>query len=111
VTRLRPDVVRRTFIAVALLEACTWVGLLAGMYLKYVSETTEAGVWLFGRLHGAAFVIYLLVTVVTARVFRWRWLTTAFALVASIPPLGTIVFEQWARRSGRLEEHPAIRQA
>jgi hypothetical protein len=31
-------------------------------------------------------------------------LTTASAFVASIPPLGTLVFERWATRTGRLTD-------
>ncbi|HET7305647.1 MAG TPA: hypothetical protein VFJ12_13975 [Segeticoccus sp.] len=30
-------------------EAVSWTGLLVGMYLKHVSGTTEAGVWLTRR--------------------------------------------------------------
>lgn len=96
----RPALVRRAFTVVAVLEAFTWVGLLVGMYLKHVAGTTEAGVWLFGRLHGAAFVAYVLTTLVTARVLRWGPVVTLVALAASVPPLATLVFEVWARRRG-----------
>lgn len=34
------------------------------MLLKYGTQTTELGVWLFGRLHGIAFMFYLAVTLV-----------------------------------------------
>ncbi|MER7036140.1 hypothetical protein, partial [Streptomyces albidoflavus] len=30
--------------------------MLIGMYFKYVPETTELGVRIFGALHGAAFI-------------------------------------------------------
>src|SRR5690606_40317545 len=53
----------RLFSIVALIEAFTWAGLLVGMYLKYVSGSTELGVWLFGRLHGGAFLLYLVVAI------------------------------------------------
>ena len=98
----RPTI-SRLFVVVAVVEAITWTGLLVGMFLKYVTETTEAGVWLFGRLHGAAFVAYVVVTLVAAWRLRWSWLVTLVALAVSIPPLGTLVFEIWARRTGRLE--------
>lgn len=98
----RPALVRRAFTTVAVLEAFTWAGLLVGMYLKHVAGTTEAGVWLFGRLHGAAFVAYVLTTLLTARVLRWGPVVTLVALAASVPPLATLVFEVWARRRGLL---------
>ena len=44
----------KAFAVVAMIEAVTWTGLLLGMFLKYVTETTDLGVWLFGRLHGLA---------------------------------------------------------
>jgi integral membrane protein len=76
------------------------------MYLKHVAEVTDAGVWLFGRLHGALFVAYLAATVWVARAERWSWWRTAVALLASIPPLTTLIFERWvsARRRGAAGE-------
>jgi integral membrane protein len=68
------------------------------MYLKYIPETTEAGVWLFGRLHGALFVVYLVATIWVARAERWSLMRTAFGLLASIPPLATLLFERWVSR-------------
>jgi integral membrane protein len=96
--------VRRAFTIVAVVEALTWTGLLVGMFLKYVTETTEAGVWLFGRLHGAAFLVYCVTALVAARVLRWSWLVTLLALAASVPPLTTLLFEVVARRRGLLRE-------
>ncbi|MFS0702654.1 DUF3817 domain-containing protein [Cellulomonas sp. 179-A 4D5 NHS] len=93
---------RRAFTTVAVVEAVTWTGLLVGMFLKYVTETTEAGVWLFGRLHGAAFLVYCVTTLVAARVLRWSWVVTLLALAASVPPLTTLLFEVVARRRGLL---------
>lgn len=93
----------RGFSIVAIIEAVTWTGLLAGMYFKYVPETTELGVRIFGSLHGAAFICYVLITIIVARQQRWRtrW-TTVVALAASIPPFGTLAFEFWARKTGLL---------
>ncbi|AEV83269.1 membrane protein [Actinoplanes sp. SE50] len=88
----------RMFRATAIAEAFSWTGLLIGMYLKHVSHTTDAGVWLFGRIHGALFVAYLAATLWTARTERWSLWRTAFALGASIPPLATLLFERWLTR-------------
>ena len=104
------DRVVAAFRAVALFEAFTWAGLLVGMYLKHVAGTTELGVWLFGRLHGAAFVAYLVLVAVVARRLRWplRW-TTLLAVAASVPPFMTAVFERVADRRGRLDPAGALR--
>ncbi|GGN41989.1 integral membrane protein [Actinoplanes campanulatus] len=88
----------RIFRITAIAEAFSWTGLLVGMYLKHVTETTEAGVWLFGRLHGALFVAYLVATLWVARAERWSPWRTLFGLAASIPPLTTLIFERWVAR-------------
>ncbi|PWJ52876.1 integral membrane protein [Quadrisphaera granulorum] len=101
----------RAFTAVAIFEAFTWVGLLTGMYFKYLAtDTTEVGVKIFGPIHGAAFVAYLLLAVIAWRVLRWSFGTLVTALVCSVPPLFTVVFEVWAARTGRLvpEQRPAL---
>ena len=102
----RVSPVDRVFAAIALLEAFTWAGLLVGMFLKHVTGTTEAGVWLFGRLHGGVFMLYVVVTIVAAVALRWRWWVALLALLASIPPLVTVPLEIWLRRTGRLVRRP-----
>ena len=96
----------RIFAVVALLEAFTWAGLLAGMFLKYVTETTTAGVAIFGALHGGAFIVYLAVALVTWWRLRWSAPVGVLALVAGIPPFGTLLFELWAARRGMLGVAP-----
>ena len=90
------------FAVVAFFEACTWAGLLVGMFLKYVTGTTEMGVWLFGRLHGGAFMLYVVMTIVAAVSLRWKWWLALLALLAAIPPLVTVPLEIWLHRTGRL---------
>ena len=90
------------FAVIAFFEACTWAGLLVGMFLKYVTGTTEMGVWLFGRLHGGAFMLYVVMTIVAAVSLRWKWWLALLALLAAIPPLVTVPLEIWLHRTGRL---------
>jgi integral membrane protein len=99
---VNPRTAATLFRIVAVAEALSWVGLLAGMYVKYVPQTSEVGVQVFGPIHGAIFVAYVVVALVASRVLRWDAPTTLLALVASVPPLATVVFERWASRSGRL---------
>ena len=106
-----PRTVARVFRAVAVAEAVSWVLLLAGMFVKWVLRTSELGVQLAGPVHGAVFVGYVLVSLLAWRVLRWTPRTALLALVASVPPLCTVVFERWARRTGRLplgEAAPAV---
>ena len=93
----------RAFSVIAAVEAFTWAGLLIGMYFKYVPETTELGVKIFGPLHGGVFMLYGVVAILAAVRLKWSFFwTTVLALVAAVPPFATVVFEVWARRSGRL---------
>ncbi len=92
----------RTFVVVAVLEALSWVGLLAGMYVKYLTDAGDLGVRVFGPVHGGVFVAYDVLTGVVSRLHRWSWRTTLLGLVCSVPPFATLVFERWVVRSGRL---------
>ncbi|MBW0115546.1 DUF3817 domain-containing protein [Pseudonocardia sp. KRD-169] len=104
---LSPPLTARLFRAVSIAEACSWVGLLVGMFFKYVAVGNPIGVTVFGPIHGALFVAYVVVTLVTARVFRWDLRTLVVALAVSIPPLATLWFERWVRRTGRLDYSPS----
>ena len=99
----RPTQVRAAFRAVAIVEALTWVGLITGMVLKYGPAQDERGVQLFGPLHGAAFLAYLACVVAVRVAFGWRPRLVLLALVCSVPPFASVVFEVWAERSGRLD--------
>lgn len=92
----------KAFAAIALIEAFTWAGLLVGMYLKYVSGTTDLGVWLFGRLHGLAFLAYLMIAIVAGSRLRWPLWALLVAIFAAIPPLLTVPLEWWFKRRGLL---------
>ena len=95
----------KRFRFVAFFEAATWVGLLIGMAFKYLpADGSEIGVKVFGPLHGAAFLLYLPVTGWTIYALRWGFFTAIAAIVASLPPFGTFIFEKWAARTGRLAE-------
>ena len=99
---LDPRTVARVFRVVAILEAISWLALLIAMYFKWVEGHTEA-VAVPGMVHGIIFVVFVVVSIVTSRVLRWTVPTTLWALFSSIPPFGTLVFEIWAQRTGRLE--------
>jgi integral membrane protein len=88
---------------VGLLEAVSWVGLLLGMYFKYLgSPSTEIGVKIFGPLHGGVFVAFLVAAVAAGFTLKWRVGTWLLAGLASIVPLGTVIFLIWADRTGRM---------
>lgn len=101
----------RTFYrTAAIAEAVTWTLLLIGMFLKYITKTTDLGVSIAGGLHGFVFLIFCVATVIVAVDQRWSLSRMAFGLVAAIPPLATIPFEQWAVRKGLIGERWQLRE-
>ena len=99
------------FRLIAFAEAVSWVGLLVGMYFKYLgAPQTELGVKIFGPVHGRD--LHRLPGGRVAgrdgvQVAPGTWL---LALLGSIVPLGSVIFLIWADRTGRMgprgERHP-----
>ncbi|NYG06683.1 integral membrane protein [Phycicoccus badiiscoriae] len=91
------------FRRLAIAEAVTWGLLLAGMFLKYVTRTTELGVRIFGMTHGVVFIAYCLTAVFVAVNQRWSRGTLALALASAVPPFMTVWFDRRAERRGQLD--------
>ena len=103
---MTPD---RLFRRLAVTEAVTWALLITGMFLKYVTETTELGVRVFGMLHGVVFIAYCLATVVVAVDRRWSTGRVLLGLASAVPPFATLAFERYAERSGLLDRRWRLR--
>ena len=93
---------RPLFRVVATAEAVSWLGLLAGMFVKWVLHGSQAGVHVFGPVHGTVFLLYLVAVLVAGRRFAWDARTSLLAVVAAFPPFATLVFERWADHRGLL---------
>lgn len=94
---------RNVFRFFAITEAVTWAALLAGMFVKYVPETTELGVRIAGPVHGVAFIAYCLATVLVAIDQGWSQGRTALGLLSAIPPLMTIWFDRHVEKCDGLD--------
>ncbi|MET3805971.1 integral membrane protein [Nakamurella sp. UYEF19] len=90
------------FRRVAVAEAITWGLLLVGMFLKYVTKTTDLGVTVFGMLHGVVFLAYCTTTVLVWVDQRWTVGRGVLGLFSSIPPFLTLWFDRRAERQGAL---------
>ena len=97
------------FRIIALTEAVTWIGLLIGMYFKYLgTPRTEIGVKVFGMAHGLVFLAFVVAAVLVGRAFAWSASTWLLALLGSIVPLGSVIFLIWAERTGRTSPRGAV---
>jgi integral membrane protein len=91
------------FRLVALAEAVTWVGLLVGMYFKYLgSPRTEIGVKVFGMAHGLVFIAFVVIALLVGMAYKWTVSTWLLALLASIVPLASVIFLIWTERTSQL---------
>lgn len=91
------------FRVIAMAEAVSWVGLLIGMYFKYLGNPrTEIGVKIFGMAHGLIFIAFIVAAVLLGAAEGWRAGTWLLALLASVVPLCSVIFVIWADRTGRM---------
>lgn len=91
------------FERVAIAETATWLALIVAMAVKYVGSGAREGVAVTGLVHGVVVLVYVAVALAAARRLRWGSPTLVKALLASVPPLGTLWFEAWASARGRLD--------
>ena len=99
----------RLYRLVARAVAVSWAVLLTGMFLKYVTETTERGVQVVGRVHGVVFIASCLSTGLLWVDQRWPVSRFALGLLAAVPPFATVPFESYAERAGMLGESWRLR--
>ncbi|MBG0816566.1 DUF3817 domain-containing protein [Planomonospora sp. ID82291] len=97
----------RLFRHVAIAEACSWAGLLTGMYVKYVAAAGDLGVKIFGPVHGALFVLYVLSVFAAARTARWSTGTIVLGLACAVPPFTSLWFERRVSARVRAAAAPA----
>jgi integral membrane protein len=84
----------RWFRVLAVAEACSWAGLLIGMFFKYVTETGELGVKVFGPIHGALFVLYAAGVLLSGREAGWSRGAVVLGLACAVPPFTSLWFER-----------------
>jgi len=84
----------------ALSEAAGWTMLLIGIIIRHFKlPGANIAVPITGQIHGTVFLIYFAVLLVTYTSLHWSRKKFLIAILAGIPPYGTLVFEQWEARS------------
>jgi integral membrane protein len=92
----------RIFRVLAIAEAFSWAALLAGMFLKWITRTTELGVEIAGPIHGVLFIGYGILALSLWRLQRWPFPVALLAGLSAVFPFATVWFERWAGRHGHL---------
>lgn len=92
------------FKAAAIGEAIGWSLLIFGiLFERYFAPGNDFSIPLTGSIHGTLFLIYIAATVVLGPSQGWNLKKIILAGIASVPPYGTLVFEQWAAHRRRSE--------
>lgn len=95
------------FKVAAFAEAVSWIGLLIGMFFKWIVQSGDVGVRVFGPIHGTIFVLYVISLIAVSVSHKWAPKETLLGLFSSIPPLMTVWFERRAERRGALVRRTA----
>ncbi|WP_237715769.1 DUF3817 domain-containing protein [Arthrobacter sp. M2012083] len=93
---------RTLFRTVAFAEAVTWTLLLIGLFLKYVTRTTDVGVSIAGGIHGFVFLCYAATAAFTWINQKWATRTGLLAIASAVIPYATIPMEKSLDRRGLL---------
>lgn len=76
-------------------EAIGWTLLLVGIGCKYeLLHGNNTPVLIAGQIHGMLFLLYLVASIVVYPSLGWKRLIALVAIIASVPPYGSLVFEQ-----------------
>jgi len=79
----------------AITEAVTWTLLIVAITYRRLGLPEAPSVISFaGHLHGMAFLFYFIIVLLVARSMEWRLWRVGFAVLAGMPPFGSLIFEQ-----------------
>ncbi len=91
--------------AVALGEAIGWTLLITGIAIRHYKLPGHAyAVPIAGQLHGMLFLAYFGILLAVSTSLRWSRRQLLVALMAGVPPYGSILFEQWAARKRKTDQ-------
>lgn len=76
-------------------EACGWSLLISGLILRHFIGNNDP-VIIAGQIHGMLFFCYAVASLGLYPSLHWSRKRAFVALMASVPPYGSLLFEQWA---------------
>jgi integral membrane protein len=92
-------------------EAFGWTLLISSLVFKhYVTPGNNIPIDIAGQIHGTIFLVYIAAVVVLHPSLRWSPQRTLIAGLVSVPPYGTLMFEQWIAHKRRNDALASYRQ-
>jgi integral membrane protein len=85
---------------IALTEATSFLALLVASYVKRTGGG-EFGVQILGPIHGALFILYVVVALNLRADAGWTGKQTFWILVGAVVPFGGYVVDWWLLREAR----------
>lgn len=93
----------------AIAEACGWTLLISGIAVsKFLMHGNQDSVIMAGQIHGVLFITYAVASIGLYPAMHWSRKRAFFALLASIPPYGSLLFEWWAQSERSREQFSAM---
>lgn len=77
---------------IALAEATSFIALLIASFVKRTGGD-ELGVHILGPIHGALFIVYVIVALTVRHELGWSGKTTFWVLVGAVVPFGGYVVD------------------
>ena len=97
-----PEEAWRLFRAAAIAEAVGWTLLAAAVGLQaYHLRVASYAIPIAGQIHGIIFISYFLILAATYSSLEWSRSRALMAVLAGIPPYGSLIFETWVARRRR----------
>ncbi|MFI5270458.1 MAG: DUF3817 domain-containing protein [Candidatus Saccharimonadales bacterium] len=77
-------------------EAIGWTLLISGiLFQHFFTPHSNIPVQIVGQVHGTLFILYIVCVIIVHQSLDWNFSKTLFAGLISIPPYGTLAYEQW----------------
>jgi len=78
-------------------EAIGWTLLIIGVLMRRLPVSwNEMPVQYAGHIHGILFLLYIVAVLVLSPSLGWSWYRTLIAGACSVPPYGSLAYEQWS---------------
>ncbi len=95
----------------AISEAVGWTLLIIGVLCRNLPVSwNEIPVQYAGHIHGILFLVYLVAVIVLSPSLGWSWFRIIIAGACSVPPYGSLAYEQWSAQHRNWQSFKVLRK-